>query len=96
MKLTIIVDDSTVYINGISRILDLSSCGIPKNIHALQWYETEGEVEFKGRPKPQNELLTELPVWANACVDVYKAYVPPAPPVIPASAQPATTGTQTA
>jgi hypothetical protein len=69
MRLTIIPVDKTVYVDGNSRILDLSSCAIPTNIHALQWYETEGEVEFNGKPKPQNELITELPVWANACVD---------------------------
>jgi len=69
MRLTIIPIDKTVYVDGNSRFLDLSSCAIPENIHALQWYETEGEVEFNGRPKPQNELITELPAWANACVN---------------------------
>jgi hypothetical protein len=69
MRLTIVPVDKTVGVGGFFYSnLDLSSCGIPDNVHALQWYETEGEIEFNGRPKPQNELITELPVWANACV----------------------------
>jgi hypothetical protein len=68
MKLTIIPSDGAVYKDGISYSrLDLSI--VPANIHALQWYETEGEIEFNGRPKPQNETITELPSWANACVN---------------------------
>lgn len=30
------------------------------NIHAIQWYDTEGEIEYTGRPKPQNESFTDL------------------------------------
>jgi hypothetical protein len=70
MKLTIIRADGAVYKNGVSYSgLDLTA--VPANVHALQWYETEGEVEFINNPdktKPQNELISELPVWANACV----------------------------
>jgi hypothetical protein len=70
MKLTIIPSDGAVYKDGVSYSgLDLSV--VPTNIHALQWYETEGEVEFinnSDRTKPQNELIAELPAWANACV----------------------------
>ena len=100
MTLTIIVDDSAVYVDGVYRIpLDLTQCGIPANVHALQWKDTVGWVEFVDNPdgtKPANEPITVLPDWANACVTVYNAYVPPAPPVIPASAQPTTTGTKPA
>jgi hypothetical protein len=72
MKLTIIPSDSLVGVDGIFLSpLDLSTCSIPANIHALQWYDTEGEVEFTNNPdktKPQNEIITEVPVWAEACV----------------------------
>jgi hypothetical protein len=68
MRLTIIPADKAVYKDGISFSgLDLTV--VPTNIHALQWHETEGEVEFIGRPKPQNEIISELPAWANACID---------------------------
>ena len=67
MKLTIIPSDGAVYKDGVSYSgLDLSV--VPTNVHALQWYDSEGEVEFNGRPKPQNELITVLPDWANACL----------------------------
>lgn len=71
MKLTIIPIDKKVGVDGLFLEFDLSACAIPANIHALQWYETEGEVEFINNPdrnKPQNELIFELPDWANACV----------------------------
>jgi hypothetical protein len=80
MKLTIIVEDNAVYVNNLSRILDLSQCAIPSDIHALQWKETAGWVEFVDNfdgTKPQNEFITELPVWANACVEVWNAWTPP-------------------
>ena len=67
MKLTIIRADGAVYKDGVSYSgLDLSS--VPTDVHALQWYGTEGEVEFNGRPKPQNEPITVLPDWANVCL----------------------------
>lgn len=68
MKLTIIPIDGAVYKDGYSYSgLDLSS--VPANVHALQWYETEGEIEFSGRPKPQNEIITELPSWATEALN---------------------------
>jgi hypothetical protein len=73
MKLTIVPIDKKVGVNNyFFSNLDLSACAIPANIHALQWYETEGEVEFTDNPdrtKPQNELISELPAWANACIN---------------------------
>jgi hypothetical protein len=72
MRLTIVPSDKKIGVDSVFFSgLDLSSCAIPANIHALQWYETEGEVEFIDNPdrtKPQNELISELPAWANACV----------------------------
>ena len=75
MRLTIIPSDKKVGVNEFFfDDLNLSTCAIPTNIHALQWYETEGEVEFINNPdrtKPQNEIISELPAWANACVTVW-------------------------
>lgn len=28
-------------------------------IHAIQWYEIEGELEYNGDPKPENEPFTD-------------------------------------
>ena len=85
MRITIIPSDNAVYKDGAIRTLDLSTCGIPQDVHALQWYDSLGEVEFSsgpGQPKPANETISELPVWANNCVAAWDAWTPPPPPQI--------------
>ena len=104
MKLTIIIDDNAVYVDGVMKAyapkpLDLSVCNIPSDVSALQWKETAGWIEFQDNPdgtKPANEPITILPEWANACVTVWNEWTPYVPPTPPASNQPTTTGTQTA
>lgn len=72
MRLTIVPSDNKVGVDNLFfDSIDLSICNIPSNIHALQWYDTEGEIEFTNNPdrtKPQNETISALPAWANACV----------------------------
>jgi hypothetical protein len=68
MKLTIITADNAVYKDGVSYAdLDLSSCGIPSNVSALQWQDTSGWIEDKSA-LVDNLAITELPAWATACV----------------------------
>jgi hypothetical protein len=68
MKLTIITADNAVYKDGVSYAgLDLSSCGIPSNVWALQWQDTSGWIEDKSA-LVQNQDITELPTWATACI----------------------------
>jgi hypothetical protein len=68
MKLTIITADNAVYKDGVSYAdLDLSSCGIPANVWALQWQDTSGWIEDKSA-LVDNLAITELPAWATACV----------------------------
>lgn len=68
MKVTIITADNAVYKDGVSYAdLDLSSCGIPSNVSALQWQGASGWVEDKSA-LVDNITITELPAWANACV----------------------------
>lgn len=68
MKVTIITADNAVYKNEASYSgLDLSSCGIPENVWALQWQDTSGWIEDKSA-LVDNQTITELPVWANACL----------------------------
>lgn len=80
MRLTIVTADNAVYVDGNSySSLDLSNCGIPENVHALQWYDSYGEVEFKRQfvdgqiIHPTNEILTELPSWATTAKSVWDA-----------------------
>lgn len=101
MKLTIIPDDSFVAVDKDSshRPLDLSSCAIPTEVHALQWFDTIGWIEFDNSvdpfsPKPPNEEITSLPEWALCCVGVWESWTPP-PPIPPITEQPVSFGTQT-
>ena len=90
MRLTIIPVDGFVSVDNVSKYqpLDLSTCGIPTDVHAIQWYDTKGWIEFSDdgdpfTPKPQNELIESLPAWANACVKVWQDWTPPEPPLPP-------------
>lgn len=87
MRLTIIPADGSVGEDGKFYLeLDLSSCGIPDNVHALQWDGTAGWIEFKD-PVP-NEEITSLPAWANCCVAKWEeANQPPPPPGPPTAEQ---------
>lgn len=103
MKLTIIPVDNAVYVDGYSYSgLNLSTSNIPSNVHALQWKNTVGWIEFLDNDdgtKPQNQSITELPEWANACfVKWNEAKALEEELAIQAAAaannQPATTGSQ--
>lgn len=86
MQLTIIPIDGTVNENGKAFIgLDLSSCGIPSNVRALQWKETAGWLEFWDQP---NEDITALPSWVDCCLAAWTAADNPPPPVpVPPTAE---------
>lgn len=45
MKLVIIQEDATAYIDGKPHEIDVSS--IPENVHAVHWDGTNGEIEYK-------------------------------------------------
>jgi len=90
MKLTIIPVDGTVNEDGKAYIgLDLSSCAIPADVHALQWQDTAGWIEYN-TPVP-NESITELPAWANCCMTKWTEANTPVPPAPPTAAQNKTT-----
>jgi hypothetical protein len=69
MNLVIIPIDGAVYVDGYSFSgLDLSI--VPSDVHALQWKNDKGWLEFKdldNSTKPPNQDITELPSWANTC-----------------------------
>jgi hypothetical protein len=80
MKLTIIIDDKAVKVDGIKRIVDFHDCSIPGGIHALQWENDSGWIEYavtKDGNKPENKSITELPKWANNCVAEWEKPIPP-------------------
>lgn len=84
MRLIIIPVDGFVSVDGINKFqpLDLSTCGIPQEIHALQWYENRGWIEFRDdddpfTPKRANEGILVLPEWANKSIQVWESWTPP-------------------
>jgi hypothetical protein len=70
-RLTIIIDDNSVY-TDISAYadLDLSQCGIPDDVHALQYWSGDAEIEYKG-PVPNDKFTgpENVPEWALLALD---------------------------
>ena len=86
MKLTIIPADGSVGENDVFYFpLNLSSCAIPADVHALQWQDTAGWIEYN-TPIP-NEPITELPAWANCCMTKWTEANTPVPPPPPTAEQ---------
>lgn len=74
MKLTIIVPDGTVGIDGEFRHVDLTS--INPNLRAVQWDGTKGHIEFEdGSP---NQAISNIVQFTNV-VNAWQALTPPAP-----------------
>ena len=92
MKLTIVPSDGIVYIDSVGyNGINLSF--IPAEVHALQWKDPVGWIEYidgpDGLKTAPNEIINTLPDWANKSIalwDVAKSNTP--------SPQPTTTGTQ--
>jgi hypothetical protein len=76
MRITIVGVDKAVGVDGNFRHdLDLSQCGLPVNFWAFQWNQkgnNTGEIEYNSSTI-QNDRVTEIPVWATACVAVWQA-----------------------
>lgn len=64
MRVSVIKADNAVYVDGVPMGVDCRH--LPDNFHALQWEGSEdgtvgeGEIEYSGRPKPENEVIKEL------------------------------------
>lgn len=98
MRLTIIRVDGAVYKDGVAFAgLDLSTT--PPSVHALQWSDTLGWIEFASdgfTPQPPNEQITELPSWANDALAQWQiAYDASIAPPEAAPDQPPVEGAQT-
>ena len=101
MRLTIIPDDGSVCVDGVGFPgLDLSF--MDASVHAVQWYETHGEIEVKDPATGRmiaNEVITSIDAFQPA-IDVWQAAktaeeAAAAAALVAANNQPTTTGTQT-
>jgi hypothetical protein len=81
MKLTIIPIDGAVYENGLCYS-DLVWEGTPADVHALQWQDIEGWIEYNDVAIP-NENITVLPQWADNAMAAWTVANTPLPPPIP-------------
>ncbi len=66
MNLTIIPSDKAVYVDGV--VFSGLPISAPSDIHALQWKNGRGWIEFvvdEFDNKPNNLPLQELPAWAQ-------------------------------
>ena len=98
MRLTIVPVDGAVSVNGKGfGGLDLSF--MEASVHAVQWYETHGEIERKdpitGR-MVANEVITSIDAF-QPVIDVWQAAktAEEAAVIAAANNQPTTTGSQT-
>jgi hypothetical protein len=58
MRVTVIPSDKWIRRDDIS--VNLPEWNFDdSNVHAIQWYDTEGEIEYTGNPKPPNESFTD-------------------------------------
>ena len=77
MRLTIIPADSTVLIDEVARYpIDLSFMA---DIHAVQWYETWGEVERIDSDRQHTNERIESIVPYQAAIDGWHNWVAPEP-----------------
>ena len=68
MKLTIIPDGKIIGIDGtFYRDVQQDLSWIPSNVHAVQWSDSSGEIEYNdGTP---NEIISDLGIYAQAQTD---------------------------
>ena len=78
-RFTIIPEDKYVSVDGIGFVpVEFS---IDTDIHAVQWYGTHGEIEYKTEGK-HNERFTDHSQFANV-ITAYQEAIKPIPPVEP-------------
>lgn len=72
MRISIIKDDGTVVKDGVPYT-DLDLSALPSEFHAMQWYDTKGDVESKDADgNPVNTAITDLSPY-QWCIDAWQA-----------------------
>ncbi len=65
MRLTIVQPDRLTLVDGIAQHFNLQDLGVPPNLHALQWNNKEGHIEYSNEA---NETISALPEWVAAVI----------------------------
>lgn len=63
MRLTVVPIDSVVCKNG-ECLHEIDLSWVPEEVHVVQWYDTEGEIELKSRDP--NIPITDLGIYERA------------------------------
>ena len=98
MRVTIIPIDGSVSVDG-KGFGGLNLSFMDASVHAVQWYETHGEIEVKNPVTGRmvaNEVITSIDAFQPA-IDVWQAAktAEEAAVIAAANNQPTTTGSQT-
>lgn len=78
MKLSIIPIDNAVCKDGVCYI-SVSLNDTPSNVHALQWKDTQGWIEYNDGKI--NESISTLPSWAENALTAWQKLAEPKPHV---------------
>ena len=69
MQLTIVLPDQLTLIDGQPQRFDLDKFDVPPGLHALQWKNDTGHIEYSNLP---NEPLDTLPDWVDAIIEEHR------------------------
>ena len=74
MRLSIVVPDRSIAINniGMGDILEDMSW-IPEDVHAIQWDQTEGHIEYKPHLNIPNQVITEIDFYYEKSLETLDA-----------------------
>jgi hypothetical protein len=62
MRVTIVPDDRVVIVDGVSKTVDV----VWPNVHAAQWYNTYGTIEWKNRGATTFTTLSTIAKYVDA------------------------------
>lgn len=83
MKLTIVPDDKMVKIDGVAAF-DVDMAGMNPAIHAVQWHDTHGEIEWKqtATTEQHNEQIDSVEQFAFLFTRHAEAVAQAAQPIV--------------
>lgn len=71
-RITILMPDNAVYLDqGVYQSLDLTTCGVPDYVRALDWMNGSGEIHNYDSSVP-HEQVSVLPDWAVKCIEKWE------------------------
>jgi hypothetical protein len=74
MRVTIVVDDNIVLVDGKARTVDCSPL-VKDGTHAVQWHDVVGEVEFRTGIDAETKAMTRQPNQTITDFSPYQSYV---------------------